>query len=106
MAELSPVKPIILLPVIGLLPFFLMMVTSCVKIVVLLSLVRNAPGVQQVTPVMVLNGAHTLVDKLLGRWDKAHGVKDCELTPARFLKRDAAHETGSLPFRQRPASIA
>ena len=34
----------------------------------------------------ILNSAHTLVDKLLGRWDKVHGVKDCELTPTRFLK--------------------
>ena len=56
MAELSPVNLIILLSVLGLLPFFLMMVTSYVKIVVVLSLVRNALGVQQVPPVMVLNG--------------------------------------------------
>jgi type III secretion protein R len=42
--------------VLGLLPFFLMMVTSYVKIVVVTSLVRNALGVQQVPPAMVLNG--------------------------------------------------
>lgn len=42
--------------VLGLLPFFLMMVTSYVKIVVVTTLVRNALGVQQVPPAMVMNG--------------------------------------------------
>lgn len=40
----------------GLAPFFMMMVTSYVKIVVVTSLVRNALGVQQVPPAMVMNG--------------------------------------------------
>jgi type III secretion protein R len=42
--------------IMGLLPFFLMMVTSYVKIVVVTTLVRNALGVQQVPPTMVMNG--------------------------------------------------
>jgi type III secretion protein R len=42
--------------VLGLLPFFLMMVTSYVKIVVVTTLVRNALGVQQVPPATVMNG--------------------------------------------------
>jgi type III secretion protein R len=54
--RISPVTLIILLSVLALLPFFLMMVTSYVKIVVVFSLVRNALGVQQVPPTMVLNG--------------------------------------------------
>jgi len=41
---------------IGFLPFAAMMVTSYTKIVVVLGLVRNALGVQQVPPNMVLNG--------------------------------------------------
>ena len=41
---------------LGLAPFFLMMVTSYVKIVVVTSLVRNALGVQQAPPAMVMNG--------------------------------------------------
>ncbi|MDR3157683.1 MAG: type III secretion system export apparatus subunit SctR [Zoogloeaceae bacterium] len=56
MTNVSPVTLIILLSVLALLPFFLMMVTSYVKIVVVFSLVRNALGVQQVPPTMVLNG--------------------------------------------------
>jgi type III secretion protein R len=56
MTDVSPVNIILLLSVLGLLPFFLMMVTSYVKIVVVFSLIKNALGVQQVPPVMVLNG--------------------------------------------------
>jgi type III secretion protein R len=42
--------------ILGLLPFFIMTVTSYVKIIVITSLVRNALGVQQIPPGMVLNG--------------------------------------------------
>jgi type III secretion protein R len=56
MTNVDPVTLILLLSTLALLPFFLMMVTSYVKIIVLFSLVRNALGVQQIPPVMVLNG--------------------------------------------------
>jgi len=46
---------------IGLLPFVAMMVTSYTKIVVVLGLLRNALGVQQVPPNMVLNGIALIV---------------------------------------------
>ncbi|WP_374729518.1 type III secretion system export apparatus subunit SctR [Caballeronia calidae] len=46
----------ILVLAIGLLPFVAMVVTSYAKIVVVLGLLRNALGVQQVPPNMVLNG--------------------------------------------------
>jgi type III secretion protein R len=46
---------------IGLLPFVAMMVTSYTKIVVVLGLLRNALGVQQVPPNMVLNGVALIV---------------------------------------------
>jgi type III secretion protein R len=46
---------------IGLLPFVAMVVTSYAKIVVVLGLLRNALGVQQVPPNMVLNGIAILV---------------------------------------------
>lgn len=41
---------------LGIVPIFLMMATSYVKIVVVLLLVRNALGVQQIPPQMVING--------------------------------------------------
>lgn len=56
MAGFDPLTLILVLAVLGLLPFMLMMVTSYVKIVVVISLVRNALGVQQVPPAMVING--------------------------------------------------
>lgn len=56
MGGINPLYLIVGLSLLGLAPFFLMMVTSYVKIVVVTSLVRNALGVQQVPPAMVMNG--------------------------------------------------
>ena len=56
MFDLSPATLIFLMVSVGIAPFALMMVTSYVKIVVVVSLVRNALGVQQVPPSTVLNG--------------------------------------------------
>lgn len=52
----NPILFIMAMAGLGLAPFFLMMVTSYVKIVVVASLLRNALGVQQVPPAMVMNG--------------------------------------------------
>lgn len=52
----DPVFLILTLIVLGLAPFVAIMVTSFVKIVVVLSLVRNALGIQQIPPNMVING--------------------------------------------------
>ncbi|AKJ27814.1 type III secretion system export apparatus subunit SctR [Caldimonas brevitalea] len=60
-------QPIEVLPLIviafavGLLPFTAMMVTSYTKIVVVLGLLRNALGVQQVPPNMVINGLALII---------------------------------------------
>ncbi|MBQ9405877.1 MAG: type III secretion system export apparatus subunit SctR [Desulfovibrio sp.] len=56
LAGLNPVYLIVGLVVLGLAPFMLMLVTSYVKIVVVMSLIRNALGVQQIPPTMVMNG--------------------------------------------------
>lgn len=53
---IDPVWLILIGAVLGLLPIFLMMTTSYVKIVVVLMLVRNALGIQQIPPQMVING--------------------------------------------------
>ena len=47
MTGVNPLYFIVGMALLGLAPFFLMMVTSYVKIVVVTSLVRNALGVQQ-----------------------------------------------------------
>ena len=56
MGDINPLYLMAGLSILGLAPFFLMMVTSYVKIVVVTSLVRNALGVQQVPLAMVMNG--------------------------------------------------
>lgn len=52
----DPVYLIAILVFLGLAPFLAMMVTCYVKLVVVLSLIRNALGVQQIPPNMVING--------------------------------------------------
>jgi type III secretion protein R len=54
--EFAPGTAIITLLVLAMAPFVAVMVTSFTKIVVVLSLLRNALGVQQVPPNVVLNG--------------------------------------------------
>jgi len=62
MVQFSDVTGLLIIIVaIGLLPFVAMVVTSYAKIVVVLGLLRNALGVQQVPPNMVLNGIAVLV---------------------------------------------
>jgi type III secretion protein R len=52
----SPVLLLFLGVAVGLLPFLLLLCTSFLKVVVVLSLLRNAMGVQQIPPPMALNG--------------------------------------------------
>lgn len=56
MFQYDPVTLVVGLFVLAILPFVAIMVTSYVKIVIVASLVRNALGVQQIPPNMVLNG--------------------------------------------------
>ena len=53
---INPIYLVAGLAILGLAPFILMLITSYVKIVVVTSLVRNALGVQQIPPAMVMNG--------------------------------------------------
>jgi type III secretion protein R len=52
----NPVVMVIVLAVLGLAPFVLMMLTSFIKISVVLSILRNAIGTQQVPPSTVITG--------------------------------------------------
>jgi type III secretion protein R len=52
----NPVVMVIVLGVLGLAPFLLMMLTSFIKISVVLSILRNAIGTQQVPPNPVITG--------------------------------------------------
>ncbi len=52
----DPYTLMMVLVVLSLAPFFIMMVTSYLKLVVVLSLIRNALGIQSIPPNIVLNG--------------------------------------------------
>jgi len=52
----DPFTLILLTGALALAPFFAVMMTSYVKLVVVLSLVRNALGIQQIPPNLVING--------------------------------------------------
>src|SRR3982750_1225552 len=56
LTQFSPSSALLTVVLLALAPFFAVMVTSFTKIVVTLSLLRNALGLQQVPPNIVLNG--------------------------------------------------
>ncbi|MCH4891546.1 MULTISPECIES: type III secretion system export apparatus subunit SctR [unclassified Sphingomonas] len=56
LSSFTPGSALVTVVLIALAPFFAVMVTSFTKIVVVLSLIRNALGLQQVPPNLVLNG--------------------------------------------------
>jgi type III secretion protein R len=56
LTQFSPSSALVTVIVIALAPFVAVMVTSFTKIIVVLSLLRNALGLQQVPPNTVLNG--------------------------------------------------
>jgi type III secretion protein R len=58
---IDPVSLFIALMAMAVLPFVAMVVTSYTKVVVVLGLLRNALGVQQVPPNMVLNGIAIII---------------------------------------------
>jgi len=55
-SSISPAAALITVILLALAPFFAVMVTSFTKIVVSLSLLRNALGLQQTPPSVVING--------------------------------------------------
>ena len=56
LSTFTPGSALVTVILLALAPFFAVMVTSFTKIVVVLSLLRNALGLQQVPPNVVLNG--------------------------------------------------
>ncbi len=56
LTQFSPSSALVTVVLLALAPFVAVMVTSFTKIVVVLSLLRNAMGLQQVPPNVVLNG--------------------------------------------------
>ena len=78
----SPSSALLTVVVLALAPFAAVMVTSFTKIVVVLSLLRNALGVQQVPPNLVLNGlamvltVYIMYPTSLAMLDRVSGLED------------------------------
>jgi type III secretion protein R len=85
-ADLVPL--IVVAFMVGLIPFVAMMVTSYTKIVVVLGLLRQALGVQQVPPNMVLNGlaiilsTYIMAPIAMDTMDTVQGAKKQGPTPS------------------------
>jgi type III secretion protein R len=56
LTQFSPSSALVTVIVLALMPFVAVMITSFTKIVVVLSLLRNALGLQQVPPNLIING--------------------------------------------------
>ena len=64
LTQFSPSSALLTVVVLALAPFVAVMVTSFTKIVVVLNLLRNALGLQQVPPNTVINGLALAADEL------------------------------------------
>ncbi len=80
----------------SLLPFLIMILTSFVKIVVVLSLLRNALGVQQSPPNQVINGIAFLLSLYVmfptgvRMYEAARGLLESPKMPTELLSADSA----------------
>lgn len=103
LTHFSPSSALLTVIVLALAPFVAVMVTSFTKLVVVLSLLRNALGLQQVPPNVVLNGL-ALVLSLYVMYpvgvemgDKLQGIKDIGSSTEAMLK---AADQAKEPLRE------
>ena len=87
----DPLSLIILTAMLALAPFFAVMATSYVKLVVILSLVRNALGIQQIPPNMVLNGIAVIISVYIMApiASQTYQIVEAEINEQPFAERDA-----------------
>jgi len=98
----DPFALAVVLAALALVPFIAVMVTSFVKIAVVLSLVRNALGVQQIPPNMAIYGLSIILTVYIMApvgYAIADSIRqlDADLTTGDGLMR--AIEAGSVPVR-------
>jgi type III secretion protein R len=85
----NPINTVIVLGMLSLLPFMLMMTTSFLKFAVVLSILRNALGTQQIPPNPVVMGLAVMLTVYVMSPVGAQIYSDLEAD----LKRDAQDET-------------
>ncbi len=97
----DPFTLIALAGAMALLPFVTLMVTSFVKIAVVLSLVRNALGVQQIPPNMALYGLALILTIYIMTPVVSHVIKAVDdQSPKTVEDTIAVVKKGADPFRQ------
>jgi type III secretion protein R len=99
LTQFSPSSALLTVIAVSLAPFVAVMVTSFTKIVVVLSLLRNALGLQQVPPNVVLNGlalvlsVYVMYPVGLAMSEKVQGIADMGASTQSILRAaDAAKE--------------
>ncbi len=111
----DPLALVIGLAALSLTPFLVMMVTSYVKLAVVLSLVRNALGVQQVPPNMVLNGMSIIlsifimapvVEKMVARLPAQEEERSAVAVPGLSTGAAARQQTVTLTSLSNLVSVA
>lgn len=107
----SLITQAVLLSLMSVLPFIIMILTSFLKIVVVLSLLRSALGVQQAPPNQVINGVAFLLSlfimypTILKMYDSAQVVIHQKNVPDSFLAPDSSvfiievAEAAAQPFK-------
>lgn len=92
----SLVTQAVMLSFLSLLPFIIMILTSFLKIVVVLSLLRTALGVQQAPPNQIINGVAFLLSLFimyptgLKMYDAAQQVMSSQVAPESFTSPDSS----------------
>ena len=103
MSSLSPLTTILLLVAIGLAPYAAVMITSYTKIVVVISLIRNALGVQNIPPNTVVNGL-ALILSLFIMYPVLNKSTDIlektDISTVPFAQQKATLILAAEPFRQ------
>jgi type III secretion protein R len=103
LTQFSPSSALLTVVLLALAPFVAVMVTSFTKLVVVLSLLRNALGLQQVPPNVVLNGlalvlsVYVMYPVGLEMSTKLEGVSDVGSSTQSMLK---AADTAKEPLRE------
>ena len=98
----DPITLIVLLTSVALLPFVAIMATTYVKLVVVLGLVRNALGVQNVPPNMAINGIAIILTAYIMLPVARASYDAVRERPVEFSNLEVVGETataGAEPFR-------
>lgn len=99
----DPIYLVGILVFLSLAPFLAIMVTSFVKIVVVLSLIRNALGVQQIPPNMVMNGLAIILTLYIMNpviQDTFDILQEREINGQDIASVRGAVEAGQAPLRE------